>query len=270
MARTLAALAILVAAALPALAEGLPPTPQGDAGIASKYPLDAGIGKDPRVIFFEDFESESWKDKWYQHNVRWRVNEVEAVKGEGMSFGGAASAKLVVGAGKLYGSTLGSGKHPPGWDTMHLRWYVKFSDNYRGGKLGTTTALDEKTWVPGASGVAPTGTDKANAMVCIQPKGLVEMYYYNLDQRGPWGSGGKPNVGAAPALPNGRWHCIEVQGTMNVPGEKNSLMKLWVNGELARPRASSGTPGASSSGRTRTLPRSSSRSSTTSSWPRST
>jgi hypothetical protein len=58
------------------------------------------------------------------------------------------------------------------------------------------------------------------------------MYYYNLDQRGPWGSGGKPNVGAAPALPNGRWHCIEVQGTMNVPGEKNSLMKLWVNGEL--------------------------------------
>ena len=186
-------LMILVIAGMSALANELPPRQEGNTGIAARHPMDLGIEQ---------------------------------------AYSGRASCKLVVPPGKTYGSSIGSGKIKPGWKTMHMRFYVWFSPNYRGGKLATTTALDSKTWVPGQAGKRPTGTDKANAMVCVQSGGGLTMYYYNLDQRGRWGSGGKPNIGRAPKLANGEWHCIEIQGTMNDPGEKNSLQRLWVDGEL--------------------------------------
>lgn len=35
------------------------PLPEGNTGIASRYQGDAGLGSDPAVIFFDDFESYS-------------------------------------------------------------------------------------------------------------------------------------------------------------------------------------------------------------------
>lgn len=203
-------------------------------GLAAKYPLDRGIERDPDVIFFEDFEDANWRNKWYRENVRWRVGKaVERVVDSKAAFQGSAACKLPLAAARKYGASLGSGKLKPGWKTMHMRWYVWFSPNYVGGKHGTITALDEKTWVPGAAGKRPTGTDKANAMACINQKNKqVSMYYYHLDQRGRYGSGGKQNVGAPVAVKNGLWHCIEVAAGMNDPGEKNGWQRLWIDGRL--------------------------------------
>src|SRR5437773_6123635 len=42
--------------------EGVPPPlPEGNQGIAAGYPGDAGIARDPRVVFVDDFESGSTK-----------------------------------------------------------------------------------------------------------------------------------------------------------------------------------------------------------------
>jgi hypothetical protein len=58
------------------------------------------------------------------------------------------------------------------------------------------------------------------------------MYYYHLDQRGGYGSGGKQNVGGRAAVECGRWHCLEVAAGMNDPGQRNGWQKLWVDGRL--------------------------------------
>ena len=53
--------AVLLLAALPAAggeaAAKLEKLPEGHAGIAARYPGDRGIGKDPAVIFADDFEA---------------------------------------------------------------------------------------------------------------------------------------------------------------------------------------------------------------------
>jgi len=230
--RSALALAVVAGIALTVHAAEMPPAQEGAAGVAAKHAMDRGIEADPAVVFYDGFEEENWKQKWYKQNVRWRLRDVERVTGRETAFTGTGSCRLSLKPGKLYGSSLGSGKLKPGWDVMHLRWYVRFSENYTGGKHGTTSALDERTWVPGASGKRPTGTDKANSMVCLGKDGLPGMYYYNLDQRGRWGSGGKQNVGAPAKLENGKWHCLEIASAMNTPGQKDGWQRLWVNGKL--------------------------------------
>src|SRR5438876_11378825 len=51
------ALLVLVGIACGAIAGAPPSLPEGDSGIASKYPRDANIGYDPAVVFSDDFES---------------------------------------------------------------------------------------------------------------------------------------------------------------------------------------------------------------------
>ncbi len=75
--------ALLIACLLFALASagdaaGPPPAlPEGDTGIDARYPGDVGIGKDPAVIFHEDFEdcrttadlSTKWDAMWGQAHI---------------------------------------------------------------------------------------------------------------------------------------------------------------------------------------------------------
>ena len=201
-------------------------------GIATRFPSDAGISSDRSVVFFEGFERANWRNSWLEGNVRWRLRDLERVEGRDVALVGNAACKLVLKAGQLYGSMLGSGKRKPGWKTMHMRWYVRFSPGYKGGKHASITALDERTWVPGDAGKRPTGTDKAVFMVCLDGELRPQVYYYHLDQRGGYGSGGKQNVGGTVALETGRWHCLELAVGMNDPGERNGWQKLWVNGQL--------------------------------------
>jgi len=44
----------------------------GDPGLASRYPNDAGIGKDPAVFFHDNFESTDLK-KWDEKKHDWKL-----------------------------------------------------------------------------------------------------------------------------------------------------------------------------------------------------
>src|SRR5262245_40466737 len=52
----------------PVEAKPTPPLPEGSTGIASKYPGDIGIDKDPDVVFAENFEGsvDEICDRWEQ------------------------------------------------------------------------------------------------------------------------------------------------------------------------------------------------------------
>ena len=99
--------------------------PEGDAGIAVRYPGDRGIDKDPAVVFVEDFEPASLD----QVQKRW-----ESVSGaEIMSLSGDRPPNSN-GRRSLLMSHMGgqgSGGHlyrrlAPGYEKLHVRFYVKF------------------------------------------------------------------------------------------------------------------------------------------------
>jgi hypothetical protein len=91
--------------------------------LAGQYPADAGIERDPHVIFVENFDEPSLNDmtrRW--ENVRNVENmslsdDTPALRGR--------SLRMTHEGGK------GSGGHlyrrlPPGYDRLHVRFYVKF------------------------------------------------------------------------------------------------------------------------------------------------
>ncbi|MGA2015305.1 MAG: hypothetical protein ABSH26_00005, partial [Opitutaceae bacterium] len=41
-----------------------PPLPEGDKGVAARYPADRGIEADPAVLFHDDFETDDLRVKW--------------------------------------------------------------------------------------------------------------------------------------------------------------------------------------------------------------
>ena len=92
-------------------------------GIATRFPSDAGISSDRRVVFFDGFERANWRNSWLEGNVRWRLRDIERVEGKDVALVGNAACKFVLKAGQLYGSMLGSGKLKPGWKTIHMRWF---------------------------------------------------------------------------------------------------------------------------------------------------
>src|SRR5262249_1090569 len=60
-------LGILWLAVVPARAQKPDPLPEGETGIAAKYPGDAGIEKDPAVVFAHDFEADSQVNDLRRH-----------------------------------------------------------------------------------------------------------------------------------------------------------------------------------------------------------
>src|ERR1700677_2200773 len=71
---------LLLACAMAALASDPLPDPpaklpEGDQGIAAKYPGDKGIDADPAVIFHDDFEGNDLQKKWENtfHNEYIRI-----------------------------------------------------------------------------------------------------------------------------------------------------------------------------------------------------
>ena len=96
-----------------------------DAGFGHAYPGGAGIDKDPRVVFVEDFEEPSLDDM----AKRW-----ESVQGkEILSFtddappgsGGKRSLRMTHVGGQGHGAHLYR-RLRPGYEKLYARWYVKF------------------------------------------------------------------------------------------------------------------------------------------------
>src|SRR5687767_213576 len=58
---------VLLLAAGPAWAQKPEPLPEGEIGIAVRYPGDAGIEKDPAVVFAHDFEGDSQVNDLRRH-----------------------------------------------------------------------------------------------------------------------------------------------------------------------------------------------------------
>lgn len=209
------------------------------AGLAAKYKQDTGIGKDPAVLFAEDFEESTVQDV----SARWS----ETHNGAGMSLdkdvpAGSPSGSHSIRMTSVGGSTDGGHlyKRIPGQDRIYLRFYMKHANggtyHHSGGGMGGY--YPPSNYALGQAGMRPTGSDRiaVRAERVTGSDSRFDYYAYWPEMRGNpadasfWGNHliNDQNV----AMANGEWACVEYMIKVNSPvASRNGEMAMWLNGK---------------------------------------
>ena len=239
-----------------ASAAGAQALPEGNTGIAARYPADVGIGSDPAVIFVDDFESygsaSNLGTKWSQ---AFHVANLRIATEAGNVFRGGKSLEMTVPrqSGEVSNNLIR--RVSPERDVLFIRYYAKFDAAYN--VLGSShngSTISGKYCCPGVpadgynkfmvsyeAGREETGT--ANP-------GMLNIYIYHPDQRDIWGDHLYPTGRVVPfdrtpgnfgnafvARPDvipelGRWYAYELMVKTNTPGQRDGRIGMWLDGKL--------------------------------------
>jgi hypothetical protein len=210
-------------------------------GIASAYPGDKGIERDPRVILVENFEA-----PLAEVQKRWEtvVAPDEQHESTETAPGSSGSKSLFIdrikaGSPGLY-TRLKNSAGGFGYDKAHARYYVKFSEDCGEVHHFGTCLGGNHPPTPWPSVRAGQPTDGAKAFWSgIEPFGSKwtwDFYTYWHAMRGspPRGQTWGNSFIHDPALKveKGKWICIEQMIRMNDVGKSNGEQALWIDGRL--------------------------------------
>jgi hypothetical protein len=249
---------LLLASTILLSQENLGVLPEGP-GLAAKYHGDGGIERDPAVVFVEDFKAGTLADL----GVRW--TDISNRNGKVLTFsenvpqGSASRWSLSMTATR----NLNSGGHlyrtfQPGYDTLFLRFYVKFAPdagfNHHFVSLGGE--IDPAKHAVGRAGLRPvnrwnTGIEPAASTQhgdrkAIAPPGIWHFYTYWPEMRS-WQSpegkavndNGKAFYGnnfepkTPTPVPRGQWVSVEIMVKMNSsPDSYDGEQAVWIDGKL--------------------------------------
>jgi hypothetical protein len=245
----------------------LTPLPQGDSGIASKYPGDAGIEKDAAVIFHEDFETcskpadlnRTWNGGVFgEHSLR--ITEEPA-----NVHGGKKALEIAMPQQTTPQSSGMQKVFKDEYDVVFLRFYSKFEKGFDY-PLNTSchngADISAHYYTHGATpGQRADGHNKF--LVAFEDEvgyrdkaplpGPLNFYVYHPEQREPYGDhffpsgrvmpfspqlGNKGNFGkdfvvrpeVVPELD--RWYCFEYMVKANTPGQRDGRIACWLDGKL--------------------------------------
>jgi len=237
----------------------LPPLPEGSNGIAGKYPGDAGIERDPAVVFFDDFEAAALRfdNNWGGINLNPSPENVHSGKHALETTLPYPRPNKETGKGVNF-------HFKEGFDLLHLRYYAKYGKNtelyhgatHNGGGMGATAP-----GVPEAEpGVPADGRRKFGILLdtyrstddpkAVSP-GPLAFYVYHPEQRHRWGEhffpsgkqfpyGANPNYFGPSFIPRpdltperDRWVCYELMVKANAPGQRDGRLAFWIDGRLA-------------------------------------
>jgi hypothetical protein len=234
---------LLGLAARAAEKEALPEGP----GLSSKYPRDAGIERDPAVLFAESFEGgtlEEIEKRW--DSVSNKDGKVLALSDEvPVESGGRRSIQITATLGTDTGGHLYT-RLPRPVDTAYVRFYVKFAkDDGYVHHFVSFGGYDPPTSYPqGGAGTRPEGHERITVGIeptgdhgHYPPPGIWNFYAYwhemKISADGKyWGNSLLPT---RPALvPRDRWQCVEVLLKLNSTPEKpDGELALWLDGKPA-------------------------------------
>jgi hypothetical protein len=238
--------------------------PQGNTGIATRYPGDAGIASDPGVIFFDDFESYSsasgllaagrWNQMFQNANVRVATES-------GHYFAGGKSLEFTLPQTTGEVSNQLAKFLSPAQDIVFVRFYAKFESTFNViGSSHNGVMVSASYWDGAGSGpgIKADGYNKffvafeayRDATSTPNP-GSLEVYVYHPEQRDIWGdlffptgrvlpidsvpgNFGPTFVSRPEVIPQlGRWYSYEVMVKANTPGQRDGRIAFWVDGALA-------------------------------------
>ena len=211
-------------------------------GLATRYPGDAGIERDPHVVFVENFEEQSLDTLW----KRWDT----VTDRPGMSFsadvprGSAGKQSLIMeresGSGSQLYRRLKNVQGGLGYDQLFARYYVKFDPECGEIHHFGTCIGGNNPPTPWPSVSAGQPTDGAKSFWSgIEPFGKAwvwDFYTYWCEMRGSpprgqtWGNSfvRDPNL----KVEKGRWICVEQMIKLNDPNDTNGEQALWIDGKL--------------------------------------
>jgi predicted amidohydrolase len=213
-------------------------------GIAAGYAGDAGIARDPRVLFAEDFEAGTLDE------LAKRWNDVSNKGGAVMAFrddvppGSAGNRSLQVTAtpGTDTGGHLFK-RLTKSVDKLHARFYVKFAED--AGYTHHFVALGghhpPSNWPHPKAGERPNGDDRI--YIGIEPHGGRDLpppgawsfynYWHEMKKSADgryWGNAIRPETPLQ--TPRGRWQCVEVMARLNsAPDAADGELALWLDGD---------------------------------------
>jgi hypothetical protein len=231
--------------------------PEGNKGIAAKYLLDAGLERDPGIVFADDFDSGRTKFENSWGGVVF-TDQPENVHG------GKKAMECVLPwprAAREVGMGVGQ-RLKEGYDTLHLRYYAKFgktTELYHGGTHNGGSIFARAPGVPDAKpGIPADGRNDYTALLDtwrpddkVASPGTLAVYCYHPEQRHQWGehffASGKmlpyggpsgyfgPGFVSRPDLvpERDRWICYELMVKANTPGKRDGRIAFWIDGKLA-------------------------------------
>jgi hypothetical protein len=209
---------------------------QQSAGIASQYPGDEGIEKDPRVLFVEDFESGDVRDTGARWGEISHPENMDLSPDIPMGSPGLRSLHIAKN-GHLY-------THTKGVDTMFARFYVKFhpKTGYIHHFVHLNADRTPTSWPKGGAGLKPAGDQ--GFTTGIEPwgqwgkapaPGVWHFYSYWQDMKGDGGGKYWGNFFDPPqpeTIVPGRWYCVEAMLKANsTPEASDGEQAFWVDGK---------------------------------------
>jgi hypothetical protein len=235
--------------------------PEGDTGIASKYPGDVGINGDAAVIFADDFESYAKpSDLDKNWDFVFQYSQINFATESANVYAGAKALEFSVPQqnGELSNST---GKTvSPERDVLFLRYYSKFDTPFDVvGSSHNGSSISAHYFENGNAtpGIPADGKNKFLANLenwrgeaATQSPGPLNIYIYHPDQRSQWGdhffstgtvlpnSSQKfdfgPNFTSRPDFTPDldKWYCYEFMVQANTPGMKDGRIAYWLDGKL--------------------------------------
>ncbi|MBW3541960.1 MAG: hypothetical protein KY476_16955 [Planctomycetes bacterium] len=236
--RTVFAFVVAITAGDAARAE----LPEGNTGIAARYPGDVAIAEDRRVVFVEDFEAAVLGDvtrRWDEVNDRFGNLALDDDVPAGS--GGKRSLAVTHVGGKGDGGHLFR-RLEESHETLFARWYVKFDPacapvHHFGTHLGGYNPPTR--WPQPFAGQRPPGDKRFTTGV--EPFGKAwrwdfYTYWSRMRSSPPRGQHWGNDFVNDPALKveRGRWICIELMVKMNDPGKRNGEQAFWIDGKLWR------------------------------------
>ena len=234
-----------MAGVLLAAAVGAASLPEGNAGIASKYVGDIGIGNDPDVIFATGFEKGLG-------GLRKRRSGVVVLRSSKIACTGNACAQITATRGKDTGGDLAY-KWDKGVEQCFVRVYCRFHEDTvtphhfvnMGGQMPTYRFRRG-----GGAGFRPPGGANGAFGTTIEPPNLDKpesgwhFYTYWHEMRSwqtPRGaSGGRPNAfygnnfrpdDQRPFVGREKWICVEFMVKMNAIGKHDGEQAFWIDGK---------------------------------------
>jgi hypothetical protein len=243
----------------------LPALPEGNTGIASRFPADAGIDADPSVLFHDGFESVSsaseLQQKW--NGGVYQMSQLRIATESANIHGGQKALEMTVPQQSAELSNSVARMLSQEQDVLFMRYYSRFDPGWdQVGSSHNGGCLSAHYFINGQAtpGVPANGTNKYLATFedgrfesAVPTPGPLNIYIYWPEQADNYGDHFFPSgtvlpfsstrSGAATFGPDfvsrpdvtpdlGRWYCYEFMVKANTPGLRDGRIACWVDGRL--------------------------------------
>lgn len=219
-------------------------------GIAAAYPGDVGIENNPDVLFVERFGQTNFyqNSKWGYSSMpsTWTAEVISSDSNGFQNLSGNAY-RIRINAGTNFGTGLelktqkAIGYQP---EELFFRYNLRFGSNFRdtadGGKM---PGFASDTGGCGNGGRRCDGTDGWSLRGSffnsndpgnpVYPRILLGTYAYHADMPTTYGDHWPWQQNGLGMVEQNRWYSIEQYVKMNTVGQKNGIIKVWIDGKLA-------------------------------------